>query len=400
VLKLIISPPARRTIFWYAEMKLYEFEGREIVASYGIPVPRGNVASSPEEAERIARELGVPVVLKAQVLVGGRGLAGGVKFADTPEQAKAVAAELLSKSVRGEKVDKILVVEKVCISKELYISLTVDRAARKPVYIVSEMGGVEIEDLARKHPEKIHRIYVDPMVGYTDYMARETLKVLNLPWSLLPEVAKLMSAMHRIMIDYDAELVEFNPLALTCDGRLVALDVKIIIDDNALFRHPDLQKLYGRDMTEYERRAKELGFSYVELDGDIGVICNGAGLTMATMDSILYYGGRPANFLDLGGGASSERVKEAAKLMLTHPRVKVLLVNIFGGITRCDEVAKGVVEAIKEVGISKPIVVRMLGTNEEEGRRILAEHGISAYSEMDEAVRRAVEIAKQVSSAT
>ncbi|MCC6057132.1 MAG: ADP-forming succinate--CoA ligase subunit beta, partial [Desulfurococcaceae archaeon] len=337
-------------------------------------------------------------VLKAQVLVGGRGLAGGIKFANTPEEARDVAIELLSKSIRGEKVNKLLVEEKVCIAKELYLSLTIDRAVRKPVYIVSEMGGVEIEELAKKHPEKVYKLYVDPAIGFTEYIARNALKFLNIPWNYIQDLINIMNAMYKIMMDYDAELVEFNPLALTCDGRLVALDVKIIIDDNSLYRHPELQKLSGRDLSEYEKKAKDLGFSYVELDGDIGVICNGAGLTMATMDSILYYGGKPANFLDLGGGAQSERIKEAVKLILTHPKVKVLLINIFGGITRCDEVAMGIVKAVKETGISKPIVIRMLGTNEEEGKRILVEHGIQVFSEMDDAVKKAIEIAKQIPS--
>jgi succinyl-CoA synthetase beta subunit len=378
-------------------MKLYEFESKEIVARYGIPVPRGRVVDKPEEALQVAKELGV-VVLKAQVLVGGRGLAGGIKFANTPEEARDVAIELLSKSIRGEKVNKLLVEEKVCIAKELYLSLTIDRAARKPVYIVSEMGGVEIEELAKKHPEKVYKLYVDPAIGFTEYIARNALKFLNIPWNYIQDLINIMNAMYKIMMDYDAELVEFNPLALTCDGRLVALDVKIIIDDNSLYRHPELQKLSGRDLSEYEKKAKDLGFSYVELDGDIGVICNGAGLTMATMDSILYYGDKPANFLDLGGGAQSERIKEAVKLILTHPKVKVLLINIFGGITRCDEVAMGIVKAVKETGISKPIVIRMLGTNEEEGKRILVEHGIQVFSEMDDAVKKAIEIAKQIPS--
>ncbi|MFZ8782860.1 MAG: ADP-forming succinate--CoA ligase subunit beta [Desulfurococcaceae archaeon] len=375
-------------------MKLYEYESKEITRRYGIPVPRGRVVENPEDAKRVAEELGA-VVIKAQVLVGGRGLAGGVKAAETPEDAYAVAERLFSSTIRGEKVEKVLVEEKVCISRELYLSLTVDRASRRPVYLVSEMGGVEIEELAKKYPDKIHRIYVDPSVGYSDYMPREALQALKLPWTLLQDLANIMKAMYSIMTDYEAELVEFNPLALTCDNRLVALDAKVIIDDNSLYRHPDLQKLYGRDLTEYEKRAKELGFNYVELDGDIGVISNGAGLTMATMDSILYYGGRPANFLDIGGGARRESVKEAVKLMLTHPRTRVLLINIFGGITRCDEVALGIIEAVKEVCARKPIVVRMLGTNEEEGRRILREHGIEAYSEMDDAVKTAVELAKR-----
>ena len=375
-------------------MKLYEYESKEIARRYGIPVPRGRVVENPEDAKRAAGELGA-VVIKAQVLVGGRGLAGGVKVAETPEDAYKVAERLFSSTIRGERVEKVLVEEKVCISRELYLSLTVDRASRRPVYLVSEMGGVEIEELAKRHPDKIHRIYVDPSVAYSDYMSREALQALKLPWTLLQDLANIMKAMYSIMTDYEAELVEFNPLALTCDNRLVALDAKIIIDDNSLYRHPDLQKLYGRDLTEYEKRARELGFNYVELDGDIGVISNGAGLTMATMDSILYYGGRPANFLDIGGGARRESVKEAVKLMLTHPRTRVLLINIFGGITRCDEVALGIIEAVKEVGARKPIVVRMLGTNEEEGRRILREHGIEAYTEMDDAVKTAVELAKR-----
>jgi len=375
-------------------MKLYEYESKDIARHYGIPVPRGYVVSSPSEARKAASELGA-VVLKAQVLVGGRGLAGGVKLAENPDEAYIVAEKLLSTTIRGEKVEKLLVEEKVCISRELYLSLTIDRAARRPVYLVSEMGGVEIEELAKKYPDKIHRVYVDPSIGYTDYMAREALQVLRLPWTLLQDLTQIMRAMYSIMLDYEAELVEFNPLALTCENRLVALDAKIIIDDNSLFRHSELQKLYGRDLAEYERKARELGFNYVELDGDIGVISNGAGLTMATMDSILYYGGRPANFLDIGGGARRESVKEAVKLMLTHPRTRVLLINIFGGITRCDEVAMGVVEALREVGVAKPIIVRMLGTNEEEGRRILREHGIEVYSEMDDAVKMAVELAKR-----
>jgi succinyl-CoA synthetase beta subunit len=376
-------------------LKLYEYEAKEVATKYSIPVPRGFLASSPEEAEAIARTLGTAVVLKAQVLVGGRGLAGGVKAANTPEEAREVAKALLGMVIRGEKVEKLLVEERVCISRELYLSLTVDRAAKKPVFIVSELGGVEIEELARKHPDKVHKIYVDPEEGYSDYMSRTAAVLLGLPWSLVQELGKIMKSMYEIMLSYDAELVEFNPLALTCEGRLVALDAKIIIDDNSLYKHPELASKYGRELSEYEKKAKELGFSYVELDGDIGVISNGAGLTMATMDSILYYGGRPANFLDIGGGASKDRVKEAVKLMLKHPRSRVLLINIFGGITRCDEVARGIVEALDEVGMTKPIVVRMLGTMEEEGRKILAERGIPVYAEMDDAVKRAIELASR-----
>jgi len=378
-------------------MKLYEYEGKEIARRYVVETPRGILASSIEDVARALRELGVgTVVLKSQVLVGGRGLAGGVKKASGLDEAIAKARELFSMSIKGEKVEKLLVEEAVCIGRELYLSLTVDRASRRLLYLVSGMGGVEIEDLARKHPEKILRIPVDPFTGYSSYMARQALGFLGLPWDKLSLLDNVMRAMYRIMIDHDAELVEFNPLAYTCDGRLVALDAKIIIDDNSLFRHPDLQPLYGRDASSYERIAKQLDFNYVELDGDIGVISNGAGLTMATMDAILHYGGKPANFLDIGGGATRERVKEAVKLVLSHPRVKAVLVNIFGGITRCDEVAVGIVEALKEAEVAKPIVVRMLGTNEEEGRRILSEHGINAYTEMDEAVLKVIQLVKEV----
>lgn len=375
-------------------MRLYEYEAKELVSKYGISVPRGKVVCTPNEAYRVAEELG-RVILKAQVLVGGRGLAGGVRRAFTPEEAAEEAKKLLGSCIRGEKVNCLLVEEMICISRELYLSLTIDRAARKPVFLVSEMGGVEIEEMARKHPDKILMIHVDPEVGYTDYMGRRALTALKLPWSMLQDLSAIMRAMYRVMVDSDAELVEFNPIAVTCDNRLIPLDAKITIDDNSLYRHPELQEKYARELTDYERRAKELGFSYVELDGDIGIISNGAGLTMATMDSIMYFGGLPANFLDIGGGGTRERVREATKLMLTHPRPKVLLINVFGGITRCDEVAIGIVEAIREVGMKKPVVVRLLGTNEEEGRRILLENHIPVYTEMDDAVIAAIEISKR-----
>ncbi len=374
-------------------MKLFEYESKEIARRYGVQTPRGVVVSTPEEAVRAAEEFG-SVVLKSQVLVGGRGLAGGILKAENPGDAYEKARGLLGKVIKGERVEKLLVEEKVCISREYYVSITVDRATRQITYLVSSMGGVEIEELARKYPEKIRRMSVDPSIGYSPYMGREAAVFMEVPWSLGNQVDQVLSAMYKIMIDYDAELVEFNPLALTCDNRLVALDAKIIVDDNSLFKHPELQALYGRGLTACEKKAKELGFNYVELDGDIGVISNGAGLTMATMDAILYYGGRPANFLDIGGGAGRERVKEAVKLLLSHPKVKTLLVNIFGGITRCDEVAHGILEALAETGVSKPVVVRMLGTNEEEGRRILSEKGIIVYSEMDEAVRKIVEYSR------
>ncbi len=376
-------------------MKLYEYEAKEIARKYGIPVPRGYPASTPEEAGEIARELGCSVAVKSQVLVGRRGLAGGIKFADTPEEAVEKARELLGSTIRGVRVEKLLVEEKQCISREYYISLTVDRSSRSIVLLASSMGGVEIEELVKEHPEALMKIPIEPNEGVKPYMSRWIAEHYRLGREHWGALWNILRGMWSIIVDLDAELVEFNPLALTCDGKLVALDAKIIVDDNSLFRHLELAEKAFREYSELEALAKKHGFSYVELDGDIGILCNGAGLTMATMDLVKVFGGKPANFLDIGGGAGRERVKEAVKILLSHPRVKVLLVNIFGGITRCDEVAAGIVEALRETGSAKPIVVRLLGTNEEEGRKILGEAGIPMYSELPEALKKAIELAKE-----
>lgn len=373
-------------------MKLYEYEAKNIVKQYGIPIPRGELADNPDKVREIARSFKGSVVIKSQVLVGGRGLAGGIKSADNPDEAYDIAFKLLGSSIRGEVVKQVLVEEKICFEKEYYLSLTVDRSARTLVYLASQLGGVEIEDLVRKHPDKLLKISIDPLIGYKSHYSRIVAMFLNIPRDYWNQIDSIMKSMYNIMIDYDAELVEFNPLAWKCDGGLIALDAKIIVDDNSLYKHPDLLQKYGRELGLYEKKARELGFSYVELDGDIGVIANGAGLTMATMDTILLYGGKPANFLDVGGGASRDRVREAVKLLLTHPHVKVLLINIFGGITRCDEVAHGIVEAYNEVKTNIPVVIRLLGTNEEEGRRILADYGFNVYSEIDDAVKKAIEL--------
>ncbi len=375
-------------------MKLYEYEAKEIARRHGIPVPRGGVAYTPEEARRIAEELGARgYAVKAQVLVGRRGLAGGVKLVDTPEDVYSAAELLLNTRIRGVPVEAVLVEEKVGIKRELYVAMTVDRAGRRIVLLASPLGGVEIEELVREHPDQLLRISIDPAEGLQPYMARWAAVFLGLDRDLWKQFGGIVGGMWSIMKELDAELVEFNPLAVTDDG-LVAVDAKINIDDNSLYRHPDFAEKALREYSGLERRAREMGFSYVELGGDIGILCNGAGLTMATMDLVSYYGGRPANFLDIGGGAKRERVREAVKLLLTHPSLKVLLVNIFGGITRCDEVAGGIVDALRETGSGIPIVARVLGTNEEEGRRILAENGIDVYTEIDEAVKRAVEIAR------
>ncbi len=381
-------------------MKLYEYISKDIFEKYGIPVLRRKVVERPEDARAFAEELGKPVVIKAQILVAGRGKAGGVKFAETPEEAEKVAKELLGSTIKGVKVRKVLVEEKADVVQELYVGVTIDRAARRPVVLVSRHGGVDIEEIARTMPEAIVKRHVDPFLGLRPYEARELAKALGFKGSEMRSLAAVIYNIYRIFCDYDAELVESNPLAYTKDGRFVALDARMIVDDNALFRHKELEKYVPEVLAEEpetEVEARKHGFSYVELDGDIGIIGNGAGLTMATMDLVNYYGGKPANFLDIGGGASAERVKAAVSLLLRNPRVKVIFANIFGGITRCDEVARGIVEAIRETGIKKPMVIRMVGTNEEEGRKILAEHGIEALEDLDEAAKKAVELAKSVS---
>lgn len=368
-------------------MKLYEYEAKEIVSKYGIPVPKGRVASNPDEARSAALEIGLPVVIKSQVLVGGRGLAGGIRFASTLEEVVREASELLSSEIKGEKVEKILVEEMIRVEREIYLSLTIDRYSRTPIYLISTLGGVDIEKLVKEHPDKLLKLNVNPFTGYKSFYSRVAARFLELPFESLNTLDLIMGAMYRVMLDYDAELVEFNPLALVKGGGLVALDAKLIIDDNSLWKHPGLVEKYSRELSFYEKKARELGFSYVELTGDVGIIANGAGLTMATMDTISLYGIKPANFLDVGGGASADKVYEAVKLLLEHPRVKALLINIFGGITRCDEIARGVVRALQTIGFSKPIVVRMLGTNEEEGRRILNEKGVQVFSELEDAIR-------------
>ncbi|MEM4432805.1 MAG: ADP-forming succinate--CoA ligase subunit beta [Desulfurococcaceae archaeon] len=368
-------------------MKLYEYEAKEIVSKYGIPVPKGRVASNPDEARSAALEIGLPVVIKSQVLVGGRGLAGGIRFASALEEVVREASELLSSEIKGEKVEKILVEEMIRVEREIYLSLTIDRYSRTPIYLISTLGGVDIEKLVKEHPDKLLKLNVNPFTGYKSFYSRVAARFLELPFESLNTLDLIMGAMYRVMLDYDAELVEFNPLALVRGGGLVALDAKLIIDDNSLWKHPGLVEKYSRELSFYEKKARELGFSYVELTGDVGIIANGAGLTMATMDTISLYGIKPANFLDVGGGASADKVYEAVKLLLEHPRVKALLINIFGGITRCDEIARGVVRALQTIGFSKPIVVRMLGTNEEEGRRILNEKGVQVFSELEDAIR-------------
>lgn len=378
-------------------MKLYEYEGRRLFSEYGIPVPEFEVVSTPEDARKAAERMGGMVVVKAQVLVAGRGKAGGVKLAKTPEEAEERARSMLGSEIKGERVEKVIVSKAVDIVKELYLSVIIDRSFGAPVILASPEGGVDIEELARTKPERILRVVVDPVLGLRSYHLRRVAGFLELDVEAAKQAQAITSALYNLFTRYDCELAEINPLVLTPENKLVAIDSKIIVDDNALYRHPELSRDAERGLSIYEAEAKKMGFSYVELEGgNIGVLCNGAGLTMATMDTVLVLGGRPANFLDIGGGAPAERVERAVKLLLQHPKAKVVFVNILGGITRCDEVAKGIVAALESAGAEKKLVVRLKGTNEEEGRRILESAGIYALEEMDDAARKAVELAGEV----
>ncbi len=376
-------------------MKLHEYQSKQLFTRYGIPIPQGEVASTPEEARAIAERLGRAVVVKAQVLVGGRGKAGGIRLARSPEEAEQVASQILSMEIKGIPVRKVLVDEALDISRELYLGIVIDRVQSKPVVMASSEGGVDIEEVARRSPEKIIKVAVDPFLGLRQYQARELALGIGLDKSLLNTFASIAMGLYRCFSENDASLAEINPLALTSDGRLLAADAKIVVDDNALFRHPDLAAMRDPDEdTPSEREARAHGISYVQLEGEIGCMVNGAGLAMATMDIIKLYGGNPANFLDIGGGARAEQVAAGLRIILSDPRVRAVLINIFGGITRCDEVARGILEAMKEVEVRVPMVVRLVGTNEEEGRRLLAEANIITATSLNEAAEKAVALAK------
>ncbi len=376
-------------------MKLHEYQSKRIFAKYGVPIPNGDVASTPGEVREIAKKLNGPVVIKSQVLVGGRGKAGGIKVAQSPDEAEALAEKILGMDIKGLIVDKVLVDEAADIKKEIYLGIVIDRALQKPVVISSAEGGVEIEEVAKTNPEAIIRLPIDPQMGLMDYQARDLAFSLGLRGAFINPFVQIAKGLYQAFAATDASLAEINPLVITGDDRLLALDGKIVLDDNALFRHPDLVEL--RDVQEEssaEREARLAGLSYVKLDGEIGCMVNGAGLAMATMDIVKHYGGDPANFLDIGGGARSDKVAAALRIILSDPKVKAVLFNIFGGITRCDEVAKGILEALKEVKTEVPMVARLVGTNEEEGRRILNEANIPSATTLGEAAQKAVALAK------
>jgi succinyl-CoA synthetase beta subunit len=374
-------------------VKLQEYQGKELFKRVGIPVSESRVAASPEEVEQIAQKLGGSVVIKAQVLVGGRGKAGGVKLASTPEEARAHAAAILGMEIKGEPVKQVLVAKAVEIEQEFYLGITLDRSQRMPVVIFSTEGGVEIEEVAKTKSEAIFRFHVCPLEGPHPYQIRDVLFKAGIAKAIQGQLFGLFARLYRAFTEYQANLVEINPLALTPAGELVAIDSKFIIDDDAL---PYLGEIAGWRNSAgegpQERAAREAGLNYVKLDGDIGIIGNGAGLVMVTLDLVTALGGRPANFLDIGGGARASQMEKALEIILSDYQVKGIFLNIFGGITRCDEVARGLIEAQKRLQVNAPMVVRLTGTNEEEGRVILQENGISPVAEMEEGARRIVEL--------
>lgn len=377
-------------------MKIYEYQAHEIFSSHGIPTPRMEVANSAEKAEEIAKGFGRPVAVKAQVLVGGRGKAGGIKIARDPGQAHETASRILSSPLKHEPVREVLIQEALQIEEEYYLGITVDRSERKPVVMVSPAGGVEIEEVARLSPQKIFKQHIHPLLGFQNYQALSLAFSLSENKERARSMARILSSLYHIFEELDSSLVEINPLVITQDEQLYALDAKIIIDDNALYRHPELSSLGSTQVGDpLEVKAKEQGLSYVHLDGEIGCIVNGAGLAMATMDLVKRYGAEPANFLDVGGGASKERVSSALDIVLSEGKVKVVLVNIFGGITRCDVVADGLIEAISRMRRDLPLVIRLSGTNEEEGRRKLYQTRAILATTMDEAARIAVREVKK-----
>src|SRR5919202_3304589 len=376
-------------------MKLHEYQSKQIFARYGIPIPKGEVASHPNHVREIAQRLARRVVIKSQVLVGGRGKAGGVKVAATPEDAEQHAHNILNMDIKGLPVRQVLVDEAINAKSEIYLGVVVDRANGSPTIMASSAGGVEIEEVARTTPEKIVRVSVDPALGLQAYEARELAFGIGLDKKLVNEFVKIATALYRVFVDMDASLAEINPLFVTEDDRLIAADGKLVIDDNALPRHPDLAAVRDEDEeSPAERDARAAGLAYVKLDGNIGCMVNGAGLAMATMDVIKLNGGEPANFLDIGGGAKADKVAAALRIILSDPNVKAVLFNIFGGIPRGDEVARGIVEALQEVKTEVPMLVRLVGTNAEQGRQILAEAKMRTAESLEEGARMAGELAK------
>jgi len=379
-------------------MNLHEYQAKELFARHGLPVLPGQVATSPEEAREIAQSLGGTVVIKAQVLVGGRGKAGGVKLAHDPDEAAEKAGEILALTIKGLPVRKVLVAKAADIARELYVAIVLDRAAKQPLVMISAEGGVEIEEVARQTPEKIVR-YLVGANGIRPYQARALFQPLLRDSKLVAQATDILLKLWTVYRDGDCSLAEINPLAITPEGQVLALDAKVILDDNAEFRHREWGTWRDpAEETSGARLAREFGLSYVKLEGDIGCVVNGAGLAMATMDLVKHYGGEPANFLDIGGSSNPDKVTAALKIITGDSHVRAILFNIFGGITRCDDVARGIVQSLATSPLQIPLVIRLTGTNEDLARKILSENGLAATSSMDEGVRTVIAKAQEVAA--
>ncbi|HEX2076266.1 MAG TPA: ADP-forming succinate--CoA ligase subunit beta [Longimicrobium sp.] len=376
-------------------MNIHEYQAKELLVAQGIPVPMGEVATTPEQAEEIARRLGGAVVIKAQVHAGGRGKAGGVKLAQTPEEAREKAGAILGMQIKGLTVQKVLIAPAEDIASEAYVGIIMDRASKAPVWMVSAAGGIDIEEVAATEPEKITRLAVDTRYGFLPHQAYFLATKLYSDVKQQRAAAKILQQLYTAFVEAGGSLAEINPMITTPDGTVKAIDAKFNIDDNELFRRPEIEALRDESSeAPAEVQAREAGLTFIKLDGDVGCVVNGAGLAMATMDLVKYYGGEPANFLDIGGSSNPEKVVNALRIITTDPNVKCILFNIFGGITRTDDVANGIVTATKMIDINVPIVIRLTGTNEEIAVKILADAGFSAMTDMDEAVQKAVATAK------
>src|SRR5438067_2052736 len=390
-------------------MKIHEYQAKQILARYDVRIPRGEVAYTKEEARQVAERIGGTVVVKAQIHAGGRGKGGGVKLAKSPDEAAELAGDMIGMNLvtvqtgpEGRRVQKVLIEEGLDIRKELYLGIVIDRQTGKPVFMASASGGMDIEEVAAKNPELILKEYVEPGLGLQAFQARRLAFALGLAPELVSDAVQFMMALYKAFEDTDASLVEINPFLVTGDNKVYALDAKMTFDDNALYRHKDIREL--RDLNEedpLEIEASKFGLNYIKLDGSVACMVNGAGLAMATTDIIKLAGGRRANFLDVGGGASAEQVKNGLRILRSDKNVKAVLINIFGGIMRCDVVAQGVIAAVKELGVRVPIVIRMEGTNVEDGKRVLRESGMNftTADAMDDAARKVVQLAESAQTA-
>ncbi len=378
-------------------MKIHEYQAKQIFKQYGMPVTEGEVATTTEEAMKIAEKIGYPVVIKSQVHVGGRGKAGGIKVAKNKEDLKEKANKILGMDIKGLTVKKVLIDPAIDIDTEAYLGIILDRKTQKPVMMVSAEGGIDIEEVAAKTPEKIHKLYVNPVYGLLNHQAMElAFKIYSDKPNVAVMAAKTLKSLYNAFIGVDASLAEVNPFVTTKDGKALAIDAKINIDDNGLYRHKEIEAMRDLDAEVLDEiEARKSGLSYIKLDGNIGCLVNGAGLAMATMDLVKYYGGEPANFLDIGGSSNPDKVITALKIITKDPNVKAILFNIFGGITRCDDVANGLIKALAVIDLKIPLVIRLSGTNSEEAKKILADAGLSSADSMDEVVKQAIELSKK-----